>query len=241
MKKRVVAIVATAAVLISLLTGVVWAASRAADFTDVPESHRYYRPIDCVVRRDVMNGVTDELFSPDTTATYGMLYTVMARVHGVEADGPSWHETGMEWAVEWGLTDGGEDPDDLLTLEETLTVLWKYMRCPHRTAPLAEWYSDSGQISDWAWDAMNWAVRDGIISNDTNILDPQRPVTRGELAYLICRIWDLCSQQNPAPDGGGLQPQPCSCNHAANFTCEADCLCDQDTSACGPGSPCPTP
>ena len=51
---------------------------------------------------------------------------------------------------------------------------------------LVKGYKDSAQISDWAYDAMNWAVTCGIIqgAGDGN-LNPQGTATRAEIAQIL--------------------------------------------------------
>ena len=50
-------------------------------------------------------------------------------------------------------------------------------------------YADAAQISDWARDAMAWAVGEGIITGRTSTtLEPQGSVTRAEAAVMLQRI-----------------------------------------------------
>lgn len=49
-------------------------------------------------------------------------------------------------------------------------------------------YSDNSEISEWANDAMEWAVGYGLISGKgDNILDPKGNATRAEIATILSR------------------------------------------------------
>ena len=50
--------------------------------------------------------------------------------------------------------------------------------------------ADSNQISDWATEAMNWAVAKGILKSG-NILDPQGFASRAEVAAMLARFMAL--------------------------------------------------
>ena len=50
-------------------------------------------------------------------------------------------------------------------------------------------FTDKGDISDWAVDAMKWAVGYGLIQGkDNNILDPKGYATRAEFAAMLHRF-----------------------------------------------------
>lgn len=49
-------------------------------------------------------------------------------------------------------------------------------------------YSDGAEISDWAKDAMMWALETGLINGKGNgILDPKGTATRAETATIFMR------------------------------------------------------
>ncbi|KAB4834844.1 S-layer homology domain-containing protein, partial [Bacteroides thetaiotaomicron] len=49
--------------------------------------------------------------------------------------------------------------------------------------------ADSGSISDWASDAMNWAVAEGIITGKSGgKLDPSGLASRAEVATMLQRF-----------------------------------------------------
>ena len=49
-------------------------------------------------------------------------------------------------------------------------------------------YSDGGEVSGWARDAMRWCLSQGIISGKgNNVLDPKGRATRVETAAMLTR------------------------------------------------------
>jgi hypothetical protein len=48
-------------------------------------------------------------------------------------------------------------------------------------------YTDSAQISDWARDAVAWAIERGILQGDANGLRPRDDVKRSEVAAILRR------------------------------------------------------
>ena len=50
-------------------------------------------------------------------------------------------------------------------------------------------FKDSNSVSDWAVDAMAWAVGAGILSGKAgNVLDPRGTATRAEVAAILMRF-----------------------------------------------------
>ena len=79
-------------------------------------------------------------------------------------------------------------PNDALTREQAACVLYNAAGQPARRANLSS-YPDAGKVSSWAYDALSWAVAEGIINgveqNGTRVLAPQATCTRAELAALM--------------------------------------------------------
>ena len=49
-------------------------------------------------------------------------------------------------------------------------------------------FGDGAQVSDWAKEAMLWAVGVGIINGDNGNLKPQGNATRAEVAIMLMRF-----------------------------------------------------
>lgn len=165
----------------------VFTSGAALVFSDVPAGSWYYDAVAYVSENGLMNGVDAGTFDPNGTLTRAMVWTILARLEGVDTEGgASWHAKAQAWAMESGVSDG-EDPMGAITREQLVTMLWRYSGAPGvellLTAP------DAGKISSWAMDAMRWAVSEGIIEGDeTGAVNPTGSATRAEAAAIFMRF-----------------------------------------------------
>ena len=165
----------------------VFTSGAAPVFSDVPAGSWYYDAVAYVSENGLMNGVDAGTFDPNGTLTRAMVWTILARLEGVDTEGgASWYAKAQAWAMESGVSDG-EDPMGAITREQLVTMLWRYSGAPGvellLTAP------DAGKISSWAMDAMRWAVSEGITEGDeTGAVNPTGSATRAEAAAIFMRF-----------------------------------------------------
>ena len=75
-----------------------------------------------------------------------------------------------------------------MSREQLVTMLWRYAGSPVVEGDLAD-YPDSASVSDWAVNAMIWAVENGVITgNGAGALNPQGTATRAEVATILMRF-----------------------------------------------------
>ena len=160
-------------------------------FADVADDFWGKTAIDYVVAEGLMQGISETAFAPEMTTTRGMLMTILARMDGVDTTGgDSWYAKGMDWAVAQGVSDG-TDPEGVITREQLAVMLYRYAGSPAVSGD-ALTFADADQISDWAADAVSWAVANGILSGKGNdILDAQGNATRAEVAQMLFRFSTL--------------------------------------------------
>ena len=157
-------------------------------FTDVAEGDWYYDAVEYVYENDLMNGTSATTFSPFVTTSRAMILTILARYDGVDTStGSTWYEAGAVWAIAEGVSDG-TNLEANLTREQLVTMLWRYAGSPVVESDLAD-YPDSASVSDWAVNAMIWAVENGVITgNGAGALNPQGTATRAEVATILMRF-----------------------------------------------------
>ena len=159
---------------------------RSKTFDDM-NGHWSSDSVTFVTAHGLFNGTGDNKFSPSQHMTRAMLMTVLARLNGVDTDsGAAWYEKGMQWAVEANISDG-TNPGSDITREQLATMLWRYAGQPVVSRDLSG-YPDSGEIQNWAEDAMRWAVQNGIIQGYDGRLNPGGPALRAEVAAMIERF-----------------------------------------------------
>ena len=156
-------------------------------FADVAESDWYYDAVQYVYENELMNGTSASTFSPFVTTSRAMILTILARYDGVDTSaGSTWYEAGAVWAIAEGVSDGTNLEADL-TREQLVTMLWRYAGSPAAAGDLSG-YPDGASVSDWAAEAMLWAVDSGIITgNEAGALNPQGTATRAEVATILMR------------------------------------------------------
>lgn len=157
----------------------------SASFEDVEPDAWYIGAVDFVVKQKLFKGVSETEFAPENTMTRAMFWTVLARMSGENVDGGEiWYEEAQHWAMENGISDG-TGHDEAISREQIVTMLWRLAGSPSSSAEISS-YIDAGNISEWAQDAMCWAIEFGVIEGyEDNSLKPQAEAKRSETAQLI--------------------------------------------------------
>ena len=158
-------------------------------FEDVKAGDWEKDAVDFVSARGIMNGTstTTNVFDPDTTTTRAQVWTMLARLSGVDTSkGDTWYEAGQTWAVENGVSDG-TDPNAPITREQLATMLWRYMGEPTSGYSIDS-FDDYGETSSWAYQAEQWAVESGIINGINGKLNPTGDANRAQVATMFMRI-----------------------------------------------------
>ena len=158
----------------------------ALPFTDVTAGAWYYDAVSYVYFNGMMEGDSATTFNPDGTMTRAMFWAVLGRIDGASITGSNWAEAAREWAVTNGVSDG-ENASGLVTREQMVTMLWRYVGEPESSYSLSA-YSDAASVSDWAEEAMSWALENGIVEGMTaTTLEPQSTATRAQCATIFMR------------------------------------------------------
>ena len=168
-------------------------------FQDVNDSHWASPAIQFVSAREIFKGTATDTFSPELTMTRGMLVQVLynfenqpqgskdANFGDVASD--AWFADAVDWAasnnIVSGVSDGHFAPNDNISREQLVTILYRYAGSPKVEGNLNQ-YSDASNVSDYAQDAMAWAVENGLVNGmGNNTLAPQGQATRAQVAQII--------------------------------------------------------
>ena len=177
----------------------------STNFTDVEENGWYHTGVDFMVRNGFMNGVADDAFDVDGNLTRAQLVTILYRIAGEPestatnpfadvADG-QWYTNAVIWAAENGIVKGVNTttfaPNDQITREQIATILFRYAKAEKVEGKLVG-FPDAEKVSDYAADAMAWAVEQGLIngiseSDGETYLAPQETATRAQIAVILMR------------------------------------------------------
>lgn len=160
-------------------------------FRDVPQNSWFASAVQYVTSNSLMNGTSTTAFSPNANMSRGMLMTVLARYAGESTEGGTvWYEKGMNWAKSKGISDGSA-PNRNITREQLAAMLYRYAGEPDGAADLSA-YTDAGAVSTYAEKAVQWCVKNGILTGKTSsTLAPKATATRAECAAMLQRFASL--------------------------------------------------
>ena len=163
-------------------------------FYDVPTSAWYYTAVKYVYDNKLMDGVDTYEFAPNATLTRAMVWTIIARMSGVDTTGGnSWYAKAQEWVITNGISDG-ENPTAAITREQLVTMLYRYAQIKGYDVSVGEntnilSYVDATSISEYAMSAFQWACGSGLTEGDENgALTPLATATRAQAAAMIMRF-----------------------------------------------------
>ena len=171
-------------------------------FNDVSYGDWYYDAVQFVYSRGIMDGVDYYKFAPNGTITRGMIVTMLWRMAGEPFEMPvtsftdveigRYYTTAVAWACRNGIADGmGEStfgPNDAITREELVTLLYRYAQYFGHSCigTSIEGFADAGSVSSYAYNAMCWAYKAGVVTGTTGSrLNPQGTASRAEAAQMI--------------------------------------------------------
>ena len=174
------------------------------EFADVSEKAWYYDAVAYTVENGLMKGVGGGKFDSEGSMTRAMLVTVLWRYEGESAAGENsftdvpdgtWYTGAVAWAAAKGIVSGvGNDefdPEGSITREQMATILFRYAEKKSidtdKRGNLSG-FPDSGAVSSWAQDAVQWTVAEDIINGSDGRLLPQGNATRAQVATILMRF-----------------------------------------------------
>lgn len=174
-------------------------------FEDVGGDHWAKEAIDFVSSRELFQGTSDTTFSPTLPMDRAMMATVLYRLAEGKAEGENpfadvaentWYTDAVIWGNAQKIVEGtgtGFEPERAITRQELVVMLYRYAKTigqdetTNGTEILR--YADTGEVADWAKEAMAWAVSEGLVKGKTEeLLAPTDTASRAEVATLLQRF-----------------------------------------------------
>ncbi len=175
-------------------------------FPDVKSTDWYQESVDFVSSREIMTGMGDGRFAPSKKLVRAQFATILHRMAGTPEpmynmemfpdvpDGQFYTKASI-WAREVGVITGYNDgrfgPSDDITREQMAVMMYRYANVLQKDVSERGnlWdFPDASKVSDFAWDALGWAVGNGLITGDQGRLNPGGTANRAECATIIMRF-----------------------------------------------------
>lgn len=174
-------------------------------FTDVIRTDWYYVSVRYAYNHALFKGTSENEFSPKLNMTRAMLATVLYRMDGEPEVNASaafedvktgmWYTDAIGWAHENNIVKGyGKGifaPDDFITREQMAVMLYRYAAGKGQITDESQFtlsFTDASEISDFAVEAMKWAVAQGLIKGNTETtVNPLGKASRAEVATILMR------------------------------------------------------
>lgn len=184
---------------------------KALPFIDVQAVDWYYDTVEYAYENAIMTGLTDTVFGPNDNLARAQLAVILYRMSGDEAveysdvfpdvEDDIWYTDGILWASSKGIVTGYTDtglfrPSQNVSREQITVMLHRYakgLNLDNGVRAEFDKFQDAANVSEYADEAMQWAVGNGIITGkyEGTIIDPQGNATRAECATMISRFLKL--------------------------------------------------
>ena len=158
-------------------------------FNDVKEKDWFYEAVRFTNQNGLFAGTSSNTFSPSIPMTRAMFWTALGRLDGNNFSGSGAFDAARIWAMNAGITDG-TNPNNNITREQMISILWRYAGSPKSEANLIK-FSDADSVSNYAVEAIVWAVENGIIVGMDGALRPKDNATRAQAAAILQRFIEV--------------------------------------------------
>lgn len=154
-----------------------------------------------------MTGVNDSTFAPYEALACAQFAVILHRLNGesqmeyterfCDVGAGIWYTDAILWAADvdvvTGYSNGNFGPVDKINREQMATMMYRYAEYKgYSLEGGADYgqYEDAAKVSEFAREAMSWAVGNGIITGkyDETQLDSQGEASRAECATIMMRF-----------------------------------------------------
>ena len=171
-------------------------------YSDVSASAWYAKAVAYVTEKGMMEGDSGK-FMPLDKLTRSQMAQVLFNLEGKKSvnyaltfgdmNGTEWYAEAVRWAASEQIVNGYDNgnfgPNDPITREQLVTVLYRYAQYKGLDTATTEEnltsFADAAQVSGYAVSAMNWAVGAGVINGTDSGLAPKATATRAEVAQIL--------------------------------------------------------
>jgi hypothetical protein len=196
-------------------------------FTDVKPNHPYYQAILDLYKRRVVEGYKDSTFKPDAQLSRAEFIKIaLGATNCLDCSRPNevqkqkyspnqpfpdvllsaWYYFCVSIAKELGMVTGYGDgffrPERNISRAEAVAVLLRQSGIELQTMP-DDFFLDVPAFA-WYKDYVYTGVRIGLIPNQLGFVNPDQPITRGEMAFMAEGVLNVKDCRLADSDGDGM-------------------------------------
>lgn len=162
------------------------------------ENHWSRSYVEELIKKGIIAGYTDNTFRPESYVTRAEFIKLALLATGgktsaenrfADVSSNDWFAPYVNGAAEIGICEGFDgkiNPNDNITREDAAVILYRTLKISTSAAGVQ--FSDSGNIADYASEAVAFLSENGIITGSDSLFNPKNSTKRGEAAALILRF-----------------------------------------------------
>ena len=218
--KRTIRVFSLLLAAVMLLSAQTLAAEPAQAFTDVSKQDYFYDAVNWAVEKEITSGVSKDVFAPNRDCTRADFVTFLWRAAGKpvvnyamnfsDVKESSYYAEAVRWAASLGIVTGLSKNTfgaaNAVTREQAVTMLWRFAKqqgfdTTQGGMAIRE-YADYDSLSEYAREAMAWAVNTEILKGSNNRLLPDAACTRVDGHERLLHRGAPEAPSGRKPDGG---------------------------------------
>ena len=173
-------------------------------FTDLAEEAWYSGAVEYVYAHGLMRGMSEIVFSPNTSLTRAQAVQILYNLEGQPVvggaatftDAEHWAKTPIAWAQQTGVVDGYEDnsfrPENPISRQEFAQMMYNYAKYKGYDLTAKgnlDAFPDADKMGAWAEPSLAWANGNKLINgHDDGTLDPGGITIRAQAASILMRF-----------------------------------------------------
>ena len=173
-------------------------------YTDVDSNAWYASAVKYVTNYEIMEGKSYNKFAPNSNMTRAALAEALYAIAGAKASGTEnfsdvdryddFYEA-VVWCAKKDIIEGWNgkfSPNGDITREDFAVMLYRFAKVERMSTKASEdldQFTDADNVSDYAVEALEWAVAEGLINGmGDGTLAPQGTTTRAQAAAILMRL-----------------------------------------------------
>ncbi|SOC34848.1 S-layer homology domain-containing protein [Ureibacillus acetophenoni] len=205
----------TTSAAVTLVASAIVPVASAAEFQDADQIKDWAKDaIEALVNDEVLQGDENGNFNPTGVVTRATGAEILYKAKKLSTEGTEdfsdvdnedWFYEAVVATAQAGIFEGNDqgqfNPNDILTREQAATVIVRAFELEGE-ADLSE-FADADQVSNWAKEAVEIAVANGVIKGDGTSLNPGDGVSRQEMALMVHRVLEK-QVETPEPESAPI-------------------------------------